>query len=300
MHFVVCAKVEIGLLQNLPPATVVTTEPLTADDWEIVVCAISSVTRTFAHATVIGVACGACGEEFVISGARGEPRSRGRHMGPREDEDETESRLVCLLLCSTFLILCLLISRIVSYEPTSQKHNAVLLRTGTEVTIASKNRSIATSTSSKATPLNATSIATKATVGRRLKVRILPSERLVVTSSSPLQEPVAWVSLSSFLSLTTANLPLQSSVGYGPVIMQRLNCPADPIAVDFQPSAPAADIVPPPEHRLKDEDPGTLVRPSESKNVFTLRWSSELPDRHVLLQSAQTPDMKEWKGWESW
>ena len=70
-------QVEIGLLHDLGYAKSIGTEPLTADDWEILVNLHPAITSEVLPTLVLGIARFSCGVEPDISG-------QGRQHRPRD------------------------------------------------------------------------------------------------------------------------------------------------------------------------------------------------------------------------
>lgn len=87
--------VEIGLLHDLPVAKSIATEPLTADDWEILVSTCSSVgavSFTMFTLGTEGIARWLCRGQPVNSGASRLHRPGDRRMGTWEDSDTFSGR----------------------------------------------------------------------------------------------------------------------------------------------------------------------------------------------------------------
>ncbi|EJC98437.1 AAA-domain-containing protein [Fomitiporia mediterranea MF3/22] len=247
--------VEIGLLHDLPIAKSVTTEPYSADDWEIIEL----------HAAYV--------EQNLLS------QVRAASVGQEVDVwifGRTRARL-----------------RVVSFDPAPGKHEAVLLGTDTEVSIAPKRRV------NGAEAKQSTSISKSDTDGKRssepkilksLRLRALPSSFFSPSGSVP-SEPVALVSIATYWELISTKLPLSESEGFGPINVYRLKASADPLASEPTAPVPAAQqgskVIHAPEGAQANGSakPGSEA-PSISTNereTVTLCWSREIPDGHVLF-----------------
>jgi len=79
--FIVSFKVEIGLLHDLGYANSVGTEPLTADDWEILVRLHMTIPNQVDQPPVSGIACLSCRVELDLSSQSCQHWSRDRRLG---------------------------------------------------------------------------------------------------------------------------------------------------------------------------------------------------------------------------
>ena len=126
-------KVEVGLLYDLPIAKSVATEPLTPDDWEILV-RVDVMTSSLVPHLFSGITCRTRRIHTSISGSRRPVRPGGECLGTRPDSyPSTCSYVVAYFFHphNTKVIS-------VSFEPSSAK--AVLLTNDTELSVAPKTR----------------------------------------------------------------------------------------------------------------------------------------------------------------
>ncbi|KAF9453962.1 AAA-domain-containing protein [Macrolepiota fuliginosa MF-IS2] len=165
--------VEIGLIHDMPPATMVGTEPLTSDDWEIVEIHASHVESTLL--------------------------SQVRVAKVRQEIDvwvmgRTRVRL-----------------RVVSIDPPA-KNDALLLTTNTEVSIAPKLHKNQQRAPSKSAPDTTTKPADEAGSSNAMSksptkpgkielLRVLPSRFVKIPSTDSVSELVAFVSPATFNAL---------------------------------------------------------------------------------------------------
>ncbi|KAI5123096.1 hypothetical protein M0805_001452 [Coniferiporia weirii] len=246
--------VEIGLLHDLPIATSVVTEPYSADDWEIIEL----------HAAYV--------EQNLLS------QVRAATVGQEVDVwvfGRTRARL-----------------RVVSFEPSSAKHEAILLGTNTEVSIAPKKRSNAVSGKSLKHTSNTETKPTGEDVERpkylkHARRRALPATFFSFSESDPPSNPIAWVSIGTFCALASKPIPLSKSDGFGPISVRHLKAPTDPLASE---PAPPASTAPPAAKVIHSADASqgapSTTEPAEShEETITLRWSREVPDKQVVFQN---------------
>lgn len=85
-------QVEIGLLQDLGYAKSIGAEPLTADDWEILVGLHPAIPNRVDRPSFSGVTCFPCGVELDFSGQGCQHWSRDRCLGARTHESQIASR----------------------------------------------------------------------------------------------------------------------------------------------------------------------------------------------------------------
>ncbi|KAH8109796.1 AAA-domain-containing protein [Phellopilus nigrolimitatus] len=255
--------VEIGLLHDLPIATSVTTEPYSADDWEIIEL----------HAAYV--------EQNLLS------QVRVASVGQEVDVwvfSRTRARL-----------------RVVSFKPTSAKHEAVLLGTNTEVSIAPKKR-VSESAKKSATSVSKPSAegagdaAEKSAALKHAKLRVLPSAFFSFSDSSADAGAIAWVNFWTFCDFAAKVPPLSISEVFGPVIVRRLKAPPDPLASDpasaaAPPAAPTAKVIHSADGR--QAPPADAEAPKPPQDTLTLRWSREVPDKHIVFENYS--GVKEWE-----
>lgn len=238
--------VEIGLLHDLPQAKTVITEPISADDWEIIEI----------HATHI--------ESTLLS------QVRVAKIGQEID---------VWLLGRTRVRL-----RVTSLDPSS-KRNALLLSTNTEVSIAPKlhsNKQISSNSLANDTPTVKSNTSTEPTIQskdrsctlRVLPVRLLPDIRFPHYSDS---DSVAYISRVTFSRLHASKGDLESFYcgQFKPLIS-----PADPAA---KPPLPLQNPDPVIVRPSGSGGPGeSKIAPSKSGKVW-IGTSEELPAGHIVF-----------------
>ncbi|KAL5524266.1 PEX1 [Sanghuangporus sanghuang] len=261
--------VEIGLLHDLPVAKSVTTEPYSADDWEIIEL----------HASYV--------EQNLLS------QVRAASIGQEVDVwifGRTRARL-----------------RVVSFDPAPERHEAVLLGTNTEVSIAPKRRQNGMEASKRAlsTSEDEKKDGSKPKILNSVKLRLLPRNffSLPPDSDNFSEGPTAIVSIWTYRDLAKQEFPLELSEGFGPVNVYRLRMHnSDPLANEPPTPAPGtgmiskqnAKVIHAPEDSLpngsaKQDPEETSVKTPET---VTLRWSREVPIGHVVFLSYD--GVKDW------
>ncbi|KAJ7072576.1 P-loop containing nucleoside triphosphate hydrolase protein [Mycena amicta] len=246
--------VEIGLVHDLPLATSVATEPLTADDWEIIEIHASHVESTL----LSQVRVAKVGQEIDVW-------VLGR----------TRVRL-----------------RVVSVLPQS-KGNALLLTTDTEVSISPKlhgkkqappvqtvpNGVSQPSTSTPPVPESKTSLSTP-----RLRV-IRPYLLEVAFPEHSGPELLALVPPATFALLHPA-VPPENGV-YHRVLVKRLSPPADPMtSTSSSPPVPVPRVL-----KVGGTTENALIEDSVPTELF-VRGAEGVPDGHVVLLAVKGID--EW------
>ncbi|KAJ7350362.1 P-loop containing nucleoside triphosphate hydrolase protein [Mycena albidolilacea] len=238
--------VEIGLVHDLPLATSVATEPLTADDWDIIDIHASHV------------------ESTLLS------QVRVAKMGQEMDVwvlGRTRVRL-----------------RVVSIQPES-KGSALLLTTNTEVSIApklhSQKRPQVNGTPNGAPPATATAAPNEASVPSPpvspQTLRVLPPHLLGLPfpeHTGP--EVLAYVSPATF-SLLHPSAPIDETV-YHKTPLKRLHPPADP-------SAPSPSAAPPVTRVLNAAGTAESSTGGDVEEVY-VRAVESVPESHVAFISA--------------
>lgn len=184
---------------------------------------------------------------------------------------------------------------IVSFNPSSAKYNAALLGTDTEVAIAPKVRRTGSKTSKEESrPLTNGITSTTKQDSQRIKLRALPRAFFSLNSSAP-QDRVAYVSPMSFCFLAKRRPPLNTTDGLSPIIVRLLKSPVDPLSTGEGQAATSEH-----QNSSKRAQPnGSTSGPSASSNTsnqIALRWSREVPDKHVVFEDPSV-GVGDWDVW---
>ncbi|KAK7057474.1 putative peroxisomal biogenesis AAA ATPase pex1 [Favolaschia claudopus] len=243
--------VEIGLVHDLPLATSVATEPLTADDWEIIDIHASHV------------------ESTLLS------QVRVAHVGQEIDVwvlGRTRVRL-----------------RVVSIQP--EKGKASLLTTNTEVSIAPKLHASAASAKKRQvngsntlpppdSSLAASNSQPQSHPQTHLRLRVLPPRLLglCMPEHNGLQV-LAYVSSTTFASLHPSSAIDQEETAYHKTLFKLLPPPLDPSETSPTPSSPPQ---PPPTRVLQSGSSSNDAGASELIEELYVRPHPNVPDGHVV------------------
>lgn len=183
---------------------------------------------------------------------------------------------------------------IVSFNPDSVRYNAALLGTNTEVAIAPKVRRIGSKTNEESRPLVNGNTSTVKQDSQKIKLRALPRSFFSLHSSSP-QDRVAYVSPMSFCFLAKRRPPLNATDGLSPVIVRLLKSPLDPLSTGEGQAATSEQ-----QNLSKKAQPnGTtsnLASSSNAVNQIVLRWSRDVPDKHVVFEDPAV-GVGDWDVW---
>ncbi|KAI0083839.1 AAA-domain-containing protein [Irpex rosettiformis] len=252
--------VEIGLLHDLGHATSVATEPVTADDWEIIELHAGHVESTLLGQVRVAVV----GQQINVW-VLGRTRVR------------------------------LQVGNVVSLDP-STGGKALLLTSGTEVSIAPKTRPKTNGSSPAAT--NEEKSEKIEPTGKEAEVhsctlRVLPSRVLPTShpSCSALQDGsiTAIGFVSRILLNEIANQPLYARPSSWRASIRRLPPPIDPSRDPNAPALPVSTQPQPrvliPHERAPSKVASTTVAEEPSQEEVLVAWSPEVavPDGHIIF-----------------
>ena len=175
-----------------------------------------------------------------------------------------------------------------------------MLGTNTEVSIAPKKR--VEKTTSKGTPVSSKQSKkdTENLASRRLrylKLRALPASLLKIPEEKNTVGPVALVSISTYCRLSGKRVPLDSTDGFGPVRVERLKPPPNPLSEESSSTLKITDSESAKVIHSNEESRSAQLNGSASPipAEVTLRWVRHVPDFQVVFQ-----DYDGVKNWESW
>ncbi|KAF7315231.1 putative peroxisomal biogenesis AAA ATPase pex1 [Mycena indigotica] len=238
--------VEIGLVHDLPLATSVATEPLTADDWEIIEIHASHV------------------ESTLLSQVR---------------VAKVDQEIDVWVLGRTRVRL-----RVVSVSPES-KGNALLLTTNTEVSISPKLHGKKLVTPARPTVNGVSSSTTHAHAPPEDPKTVVTSERLRVIRPQALATAFPEHSGSELLALVPSNtftllFPTvrPENDTYHRVSVKRLTPPTDPLA-----SSSSDSPVPPPRMLKAGGTTETTSTGDSQPTELFIRGAESVPDGHIAL-----------------
>ncbi|KAH9939712.1 AAA-domain-containing protein [Epithele typhae] len=250
--------VEIGLLHDLPYAKSVATEPVTADDWEILELHASHVESTLLSQVRVAVV----GQEIDVW-------ILGR----------TRARLSVVSTDPSGKTLLLTTNSEVSIAPK--------LRSKVKTSKAPPSSKAAVN--GGATALQAA--AEKSKVPRLIRtLRVLPHRhhaQQLSAHAGKSEDALAFVSYKTLLTMRPQTTPSQTMFGWT-ATLRRVSPPANP---DKEPS-PSSTVTPPSSRLLipsseSSSSKATLV-PGSSKNELVVMWSPDVnvPDGHIVLCQA--------------
>ncbi|KLO10316.1 AAA-domain-containing protein [Schizopora paradoxa] len=246
--------VDIGLVHDLPIATSVTTEPVTADDWEIVEL----------HASYV--------EQNLLS------QVRVAFISQEVDVwvfGRTRARLL-----------------VTSCEPPPGKSRAALLSTNTEVSIVPKGRKPPpqTKTPSKDVGNGANEASSSSIRISRLNLRIIPNTFFSIESTSAGSRRTAWVSAKSFCKLCSKDYPPGPGDMLNAVAFHRIKAPESSLANESSTPTPSnsssARVIHGGDSAKASFDASTSQKPVEEK--ISLQWSSQIPEGQVVFDTLPT------------
>ncbi|KAF9510428.1 hypothetical protein BS47DRAFT_1347980 [Hydnum rufescens UP504] len=266
---------EIGLLHGLAVAKSISTEPYSADDWEIL-----ELHAQFVENNLLSQVRAACVGQEIDVWVLGRTRIR---------------------------------FRVVSTDPPSSSR-AVLLSTDTEVSIAPKlrngrNHPETKAKSSTQAPSNTSSDSSAGpksskllAIGRPIVLRVLPS-RVAVLPESPdeLEDIIAYVSPSTLAGISNQDLPLASPNLTSSASIRRLKPPTTlgiSSIIDASASAapppvpPAAKLIQPKDGKVSALS-GTVPGPDQGDERVVLYCLSGIPEHHILVRGA-LPNLSDW------
>lgn len=247
-------QVEIGLLHDMAFAKSVATEPLTSDDWEIIVCR-SMISVEFRLICCPGNPCISRRIYSSLSSPRSESRPGDQCVGAGQDTRPTQDRHVYRAL---FVPTLNLITVVVSLAPQA-KNDALLLSTNTEVSISPKlhaNRRV----HAKEPTVNGTAdaVVPKSIPQPFQILRVLPNHVL----SKPLtaysgSEVIGYVSSSTLAQLLPASRNVAKQHTCYKVSLKRLEPPINPVSTLQTPeTVPETKVLNPSEkiHNVENSD----------------------------------------------